>query len=628
MFSQNSLHKNRRLWNDTEKIINDTVSGILLLHQNLVFIDSCKTVVRQDLDKLNGKVKIIGGGSVVEGLMYAGFVGPGMLTGAVLGLHQSLSYTPSSDSILEAINHVVLSDQEKAAGVLLLVHDCPEFYLNFYEAKTNAESNGISVKMVLVRDEVSEKLNQKPVSSPRSPSGLLLLYKIVGAMAEEGSNLDEIFNACHEIIRNKSIFSTAVYVMESYDEPAQIQITRGDVISDRDKKNFTIENSSTNEIIKYVIDDLINCQEFTPGSKLAIILDYFNGFSELEANIVIKELVGQLNSLRFKVRILYCGSFHVSVELKGFHVSFLNMCNLKYLYYLNVPTSAYAWPKTNSRQILLKLPSNNANQEKSNKRKPENESHPKVDTKVSTDVNLQETYVLLTAIHYACEALIACFMKIDMLDIPDIPPEVERCGTRLAFTADLIKTEIRKNKFAGMSSSHILFNIAYIFDYYRTDAQAELYKLFLSTVGKELMNKNNLDTDDWVNAFVKATSSIGQIIQGSKFFDALDAARIAFCDAYGKNVDVIEALGQAVHAAQILTSRIILESGEIPSHLINATDYGFIELAGAHAVGVWMRGAYEGIKLVYASKQFVQRKGLNNMESEGAASKRHRYEYD
>lgn len=62
------------------------------------------------------KVRIIGGGAIIDGPMYAGFVGPGMLSAAVLALHGSASSIPTSDAIFEVINHAVRDEQQTLNG--------------------------------------------------------------------------------------------------------------------------------------------------------------------------------------------------------------------------------------------------------------------------------------------------------------------------------------------------------------------------------------------------------------------------------------------------------------------------------------------------------------------------------
>ncbi|XP_058805744.1 PTS-dependent dihydroxyacetone kinase 1, dihydroxyacetone-binding subunit DhaK-like [Phymastichus coffea] len=602
------LQKHKRLWNDPNNILVENLAGTMIMHQNLLFVDSCKAVLRRDYNKLDGKVRIIGGGALIDGPMYAGFVGPGMLTAAVLGLHGTTSSMPSTDSIFEVINYVSKDEHHGVNGILLLVHDCAEYFLNFLLAKTKAESKGIPIKMVLVRDQLSEKLNQKPLS-PRSPSGLLFIYKIAGAMSEAGKSLDEIYETCDEIIKSGAIFSIGGYIGDCvYNDAYKIEISRGDRLSDRDIKRFSLANTSTKNIVETILDDIVHAdsnQLFSQGSKLALLFDYFGGFSHLEVNILMKELVEQLDQKEFEIETIISGSFHTSLEVNGFHLSILNLSsNPHFKNYLNAPTVAFSWPKTIGRESHCMSESDSKSQIKDFKEnKTVDDDEVKVDQEMvsSTEMGTLETDTLLTAVQFACEALIACAAKIDMLDEASVNDNIEKCGTRLANIASAIKNAIHKKQLAGLSLSNIIFQIARIFEQYVQDDQAELYRLFFNIIGRSIEDQNNLEAGDWLDAFVRAINAVDYSTRGTKFSDTLFAAKAAFCDAYAENedVNVIDALGQAVCAAQKQTSHVMPDSGRIPNN-INENDYGFCGLAGAHAIGVWMRGAYEGIKLKYS----------------------------
>lgn len=146
------------------------------------------------------------------------------------------------------------------------------------QAKKKAEAEGIPIKMILVRDEISNNLSQKVMTSPRSPSGLLMIYKIAGAMAEKRKSLDEIYKTCDEIVKKGNIFSIGVYIVETANEPVQIEMTRGDRLTDHDIKQFCPADSSTNKIVDNIINESIrasDCNKFPKGSELAILLDHF-----------------------------------------------------------------------------------------------------------------------------------------------------------------------------------------------------------------------------------------------------------------------------------------------------------------------------------------------------------------
>ncbi|KAJ8679644.1 hypothetical protein QAD02_015431 [Eretmocerus hayati] len=602
------LQKHRRLWNDPRNVLQESLAGSLLMHPNLVYLDSCKAVLRRDYSRLNGKVRVIGGGALIDGPMYPGFIGPGMLTAAIFGLENSASCIPTTESIIEVINHVVKDKQQGVNGVLLLVHDCAEYFLNFTLAQSQAEKEGIPIKLLFVRDELSDKLNQKP-SSPRSPSGLLLHYKIAGAMAEEGRTLNEIYLTCNNIIMNRSIFSIGAYITESSSRTQpELEISRGDRLSDRDIKRFPVQSSSTAKIVKSMMNEVMkphNRQNFPRGSKLSLLLDYFGGFSEMEANLVIKELIEQLHHIQLEVEIVHAGTFHVSMEVNGFHLSLLNLIhNQQLISYLKTPTIAFSWFKASfrifspqniaARKSLLREASEKSKTTDDQKKPLSQEG------KLGSSCEPFEHELLITAIEYACRTVIACGAKIDMLDKSKDFID-NKCGKRLANTAKTLITAIHKKEFFGLNPSQISLKIASMFEDDDEDTQAGLYRLFFFTIGKTLKGLDNLDANDYFEAFVAAIDVVDNITKGTKFSDTLFAAKAAYCDAFANNesVNPLNAFGEAVVAAQQQTSHITPESAEILGN-DNGDDSGCTGLAGAHAIGIWMRGAYEGLKLKYS----------------------------
>ncbi|XP_008213632.1 triokinase/FMN cyclase [Nasonia vitripennis] len=649
MSAYDPLQTNRRLWNDPDNILNDSLAATVMMHHDLVYHDDWKAVVRRDCDKLKKKVRIISGGAVIDGPMYTGFIGRGMLTAAVLGLDGSTTSIPTTDTIVKVVEHCVKNDKE--AGVLLLIHDCAEYFLNFLQAKKKAEEIGIPVQIILVRDEINSKLSPKVISSPRSPSGLLLLYKVAGAMSEEGKSLDEIYKTCYEVVKKGSTFSIGVYIVEAVDEPVQIEMARGDRMTDHDMKRFPHCDFSTKKIVENIINESIHvsdCKKFPEGSKLAVLLDYFGKFTELESNVFIKELTHQLSQYKHKVEPIFTGAFHTSLQSNGFHLSILNLSSHKDLeYYLNAPTLAYYWPKTTKLKDNVKT---KRKQSKSSSKTDSSSSNSSSSSSDDDEISEKERSespndgftgknIFLKAVEYACEAVIACAKKIDMLDKPSTPEDSKRCGTRLATAAESIKTLIREKEFLEMSLPDMLFRISLVFEQDEQDPQARLYMKFFSSIYKVIDDRSDsqedLDVKDWMYAFDKAIDSVNKVAKDTRLEDVFLVAREAFDDAYfDAGLNSIDAIGEAVLIAQKQTSHVVPNSGKIPEKYMNDKYCGFDELAGAHAVGVWMRGAYEGMKLLYRfhERSSNKRPASDNSEDDDDAgaqvSKSAKYPHD
>jgi dihydroxyacetone kinase len=146
-----------------------------------------KVVVRSDWDR--GRVALVSGGGSGHEPSHAGFVGRGMLTAAVCG---EVFASPSVDAVLAGILAVT-----GKAGCLLIVKNYTGDRLNFGLAAERARAQGLKVNMVIVDDDVA--LPDLPQA--RGVAGTLFVHKIVGAMAEEGADLDTLTAAAHRIIK-------------------------------------------------------------------------------------------------------------------------------------------------------------------------------------------------------------------------------------------------------------------------------------------------------------------------------------------------------------------------------------------------------------------------------------------
>ena len=176
--------------NAKETLVTEAIDG-MLRHAGgrLARLDGyphIKVVVRNDWDR--SRVALVSGGGSGHEPSHAGFVGQGMLTAAVCG---EVFASPSVDAVLAGILAVT-----GKAGCLLIVKNYTGDRLNFGLAAERARAQGLSVRMVIVDDDVA--LPDLP--QPRGVAGALFVHKIAGALAEAGADLDSVTGAARRVI--------------------------------------------------------------------------------------------------------------------------------------------------------------------------------------------------------------------------------------------------------------------------------------------------------------------------------------------------------------------------------------------------------------------------------------------
>jgi dihydroxyacetone kinase len=156
-------------------------------------------VVRSTLTP-EGKVAVVVGGGSGHYPAFAGFVGPGLADAAIAG---DIFASPSTHL---AVN--VCRKAHRGGGVLLGFGKYAGDMLNFGLAAERLISEGIDVRLLPVTDDVAsappEKANER-----RGVAGDLAVFKIAGAAAEAGMNLDEVERVAKKANENTVSFGVA-----------------------------------------------------------------------------------------------------------------------------------------------------------------------------------------------------------------------------------------------------------------------------------------------------------------------------------------------------------------------------------------------------------------------------------
>src|SRR6201984_1182868 len=168
----------KKFINRPEDAVEEMLQGLAVLRPGLVRLSGHKILLRADADQIrNQQIAIISGGGSGHEPAHAGYIGAGMLSAGVAG---EVFTSPDTDSILAAIKAVA-----GKPGALLVVKNYTGDRLNFGLAAETARSEGISVEMIIVDDDVA--LNgSTSATGARGLAGTIFIHKLVGAAAAEG----------------------------------------------------------------------------------------------------------------------------------------------------------------------------------------------------------------------------------------------------------------------------------------------------------------------------------------------------------------------------------------------------------------------------------------------------------
>ncbi|XP_011703663.1 PREDICTED: putative 3,4-dihydroxy-2-butanone kinase [Wasmannia auropunctata] len=202
----------------------------------------------------------------------------------------------------------------------------------------------------------------------------------------------------------------------------------------------------------------------------------------------------------------------------------------------------------------------------------------------------------LIVLTFACEALIACAKQ---LDIMDEEYGDRNYGTILAHSANAIKLAIKEGRILATRPFQTFTQISHIIEKETNSSEGGIYSLFFDTAAKSFLkfqNNEQMTANMWLTALTSANKMLSEVsgtsIGDRTMLDALISVENKLRDALNSGSNAVNAFGEAVKAAESFAMQTVHTSGS------DRTTFKYPD-PGAHAVGIWMRAAYEGVKLKF-----------------------------
>jgi dihydroxyacetone kinase-like protein len=173
----------KKILNTPASYVDEMLDGLCIAHPNYYKQPERRIIVRAD-GAQKGKVGIVTGGGSGHLPIFTGYVGTGLLTAAAIG---DVFASPSSEQAATAIR-----EADGGAGVLLLYGNYGGDVMNFDMAAEMVElEHDVRCATVLLAEDVC---SAPPEDSHRrrGTAGMVYGFKIAGAAAERGDDLDTV----------------------------------------------------------------------------------------------------------------------------------------------------------------------------------------------------------------------------------------------------------------------------------------------------------------------------------------------------------------------------------------------------------------------------------------------------
>ena len=327
----------KKVINHPEQVVEEMLQGVVLAHPQYVKrVEGFNVVVRTNAP--TAKVALVSGGGSGHEPTHGGYVGKGMLDGAVAG---AVFTSPTPDQVFEAIKAV-----NGGKGVLLVIKNYTGDVLNFEMAGEMAAAEGIEVEKVVVNDDVAVD-NSTWTTGRRGIAGTIFIHKIAGAKAETGASLGEVKAVAEKVIANVRSMGMALApcTVPAAGKPSftlaenEIEIGMG-IHGEPGTHREAIR--SADEITAHLVDKILADMPLESGQEVAVMVNGLGGTPLMELYIVNRKVAELLSGKGIKTVKTYVGNYMTSLEMAGFSVSVLKLDNeLKELLLAPADTPAF-----------------------------------------------------------------------------------------------------------------------------------------------------------------------------------------------------------------------------------------------------------------------------------------------
>ncbi|WP_297638451.1 dihydroxyacetone kinase subunit DhaK [uncultured Clostridium sp.] len=311
----------KKLINKPEEVLEDMLVGLEYAHEDyLRRLDGYDVLVRKNAP-IEGKVSLISGGGSGHEPAHGGYIGTGMLDGAVCG---AVFTSPTPNQIYEAIKAV-----DSGKGTLLIIKNYTGDVMNFEMAKEMAEMEDIKVEAVIVNDDVAVE-DSLYTAGRRGIAGTVFVHKIAGAKAENGGDLKEVKEIAEKVIKNVRSMGMALSSC---------------IVPEAGKANFSLAEDeieigmgihgepgthrekieTADKVAEQLVEKILKDIEIKENEEVAVMVNGLSGTPLMELYIINKKVREILNSKNIKVYKTFVGEYMTSLEMAGCSVSILKL---------------------------------------------------------------------------------------------------------------------------------------------------------------------------------------------------------------------------------------------------------------------------------------------------------------
>lgn len=312
----------KKILNNPENYVDEMLAGLTAAHPEYYRLhgDSGKVVVRTTAGK-TGKVGIVTGGGSGHLPVFSGYVGEGLLDACAIG---DVFASPSAEQMADAIRAA-----DSGAGVLRLYGNYGGDVMNFDMAGELVEFEDITCSSVLLVDDVASAPPEE-AEKRRGVAGMVYAFKMAGAAAEEGRDLDGVTAVAQKAADACCSIGAAL----SPCTVPQVGKPTFEIADDEMEMGMGIHGEpgvwrgklqTADEMAGEMMDRLLADMPLTAGDRVSIMVNSLGATPPEELYILYRVVKARLDQVGTSIVMPLIGRYATSMEMTG--VSF-TLCKL------------------------------------------------------------------------------------------------------------------------------------------------------------------------------------------------------------------------------------------------------------------------------------------------------------
>jgi len=320
---QGEREKMQRIINNPNDVVNDMINGFVKAHKDIVEKTENNRVLKYKKAPIKNKVGIVTGGGSGHKPAFIGYIGENMVDAVAIG---EIFSSPTAKAFYNAFKTA-----DSGKGVACLYGNYAGDNMNVKIAIKMAEKDGIIVKTVIANDDVASAPKEEK-NKRRGVAGEVLMWKIAGAKAALGGNLDEVILVAQKTIDNtKSVgIGLTPCTIPALGKPNFV-IEEGKMelgIGHHGEPGIkVIDLKTADEIAEMMLDIILPDLPFVSNNEVVVLISGLGATPVMELYILYAKIAEILANKNIKIYKPYVGDYFTSLDMMGVTVTLMKVDN-------------------------------------------------------------------------------------------------------------------------------------------------------------------------------------------------------------------------------------------------------------------------------------------------------------